>query len=69
MLVTSTGLDGAGASANLACACRGGRNVGLLQLHFWNVVKGWVLCGLGDSGKGLSGWLMQWLLVLVGGLG
>jgi hypothetical protein len=34
MVVTSAGLDGAGASTDLACACRGGSNVGMLQLNF-----------------------------------
>jgi hypothetical protein len=46
-----------------------GGYVGLLQLNFWNVVEGWVLCGFSDGGEGLSGSLLEWKLVLVGGLG
>jgi hypothetical protein len=46
----------------------GGGYVDLLQLYFWNVVEGWVLCSFSDGGEGLIGWLLEWKLVLVGGL-
>jgi hypothetical protein len=48
--------------------CDGGY-VGLVQLNFWNAVKGWVFCSFSDGGEGLSGWLLEWKLVLIGGLG
>jgi hypothetical protein len=60
VLVTSTGLTSA--------YCGGG-HVGLLRLSFWNVAEGWVLCSFSDGGEGLSGWLLEWGLVLVRGLG
>jgi hypothetical protein len=60
VMVTSTGSAG---------ACCGGGRVGLLQLSFWNVVKGWVLCSFGDGGESLSGWLLEWGLVFVGSSG
>jgi hypothetical protein len=47
--------------------CYGGGHGGLLQLNFWNVVDG-RLCDFSDGGKGLSGWLLKWGLVLVGSL-
>jgi hypothetical protein len=59
VLVTFTGLAG---------VCSGGGHVGLLWLSFWDVVEGWVFCSFGDGGEGLSGWLLEWGLVLDGGL-
>jgi hypothetical protein len=56
-------------STELAGACYSGGHVGLLQLSFWNVAKGWVFCSFGDAVEGLSGWLLEWGSVLVGGLG
>jgi hypothetical protein len=56
-------------SATLAGTCCGGGYVGLLQLNFWNVVESWVLGSFSDGGEGLSRWLLEWALVLVGGLG
>jgi hypothetical protein len=53
VLVTSTGLAG---------VCYGG-------LNFWDVAEGWVFCGFGDGGEGLSGWLLECGLVFVRGLG
>jgi hypothetical protein len=50
MLVTSASLDG---------ACCGGGHVGLLQLNFWDIVEGRVVCSFGDGGEGLSGWLVE----------
>jgi hypothetical protein len=47
--------------------CCGSGYGGLLQLNLWDVVEGW-LCGFGDGGKGLSGWLLEWRLVLIGSL-
>jgi hypothetical protein len=42
----------------------GSRHGGLLQLNFWDVVEG-RLCGFGDGGEDLSGWLLEWGLRLV----
>jgi hypothetical protein len=44
--------------------CCGGGHGGLLQLNFWDVVKGW-LCDFSNGGEGLSGWFLEWGLVLV----
>jgi hypothetical protein len=44
--------------------CYGGGHGGLLQLNFWDVVE-CRLCGFSDGGEGLSGWLLEWGLVLV----
>jgi hypothetical protein len=56
-------------SAGLAGACCSGGHVGLLRFSFWNVAEGWVLCSFSDGREGLSGWLLELGLVLVGGLG
>jgi hypothetical protein len=56
-------------SADFTSTYCGGGYVGLLQLNFWDVVKGWVLCSFSDGGEGLSGWLLECRLVLVRGLG
>jgi hypothetical protein len=48
------------ASVALAGICCGGGHVGLLQLNFWDLVEGWMLCSFGDGGEGLSGWLLEW---------
>jgi hypothetical protein len=56
-------------SAALVGARCGGGHVGLRQLSFWNAAEGRVLCSFGDGGKGLSGWLLEWGLILIGGLG
>jgi hypothetical protein len=58
VLVASVALDG---------NCYGGGHGGLLQLNFWDVVEG-RLCSCSDGGEGLSGWLLEWGLVLVKGL-
>jgi hypothetical protein len=63
------GVDVLVTSAALTGTFYGGGYVGLLQLNFWNVVEGWVLCSFSDGGEGLSGSLLEWKLVLVGGLG
>jgi hypothetical protein len=47
-------------SVALAGTCYGGGHVGLLQLNFWDVVEGWMLCNFGDGGEGLSEWLLEW---------
>jgi hypothetical protein len=44
----------------------GGGHGGLLQLNFWNVVKGRLYC-FSDGGEDLSGWLLEWGMVLVRG--
>jgi hypothetical protein len=69
VLVTSAGLDGASTSATLSSVCYDGGHVGLLQLNFWDVVEGRLLCSLGDGGEGFSGWLVEWGLILVRALG
>jgi hypothetical protein len=46
VLVTSTSLAG---------ACCGGGHVELLQLNFWDIVEGWVVCSFSDVREGLSG--------------
>jgi hypothetical protein len=51
----------------LAGNCCDGGHGGLLQLDFWDIVEG-RLCSFGDGGEGLSSWLLEWGLVLVGGL-
>jgi hypothetical protein len=66
---TSIGLGGASASAILATACCGGGHVGWMQLDFWDVAEGWVFYGLDNGGEGLSGWMVERDLALVGGLG
>jgi hypothetical protein len=43
--------------------CDGGYD-GLLQLNLQDVVE-CRLCGFGDGGEGLSGWLLKWGLILV----
>jgi hypothetical protein len=50
VLLTSTALAG---------TYYGGGHVDLLQLNFWNVVKGLVLCSFSDGGEDLSGWLLE----------
>jgi hypothetical protein len=47
--------------------CYSGGYGAQLQLNFWDVVKG-QLYDFGDDGEGLSGWLLEWGLVLVGSL-
>jgi hypothetical protein len=56
-------------STSLASAYCGGGHISLLRLSFWNVAEGWVLCSFGDGGESLSGWLLEWGLVLVRGFG
>jgi hypothetical protein len=46
----------------------GGGHIGMLQLNFWDVVEGQMLCSFSDDWEGLSGWLLECGLVLVGGL-
>jgi hypothetical protein len=55
-------------SVALAGKCYSGGHGGLLQLNFWDVVEGRMLYSFGNGGEGLSGWLLEWGLVLVGGL-
>jgi hypothetical protein len=57
------------ASVAMVGNCYGGGYIGLLQLNFWDVVKDRMLCSFGDGGEGLSGWLLEWGLVLVKGFG
>jgi hypothetical protein len=46
-------------SVTLVGICCGGGHIVLLQLNFWDVVEGQMLCSFSDGGEGLSGWLLE----------